>query len=112
MYPQGVASMIMMMVILMLVLKLAMLSRAEYQAFCHSMMLLTLLMFLKCIHLLIGIILANTLPIFKDLLFECFSNNFMQENPEIFQFMFLKKYTSEEIVPKFIEIHGTEIKCE
>ncbi len=26
--------------------------------------------------------------------------------------MFLKKYTSKEIVPKFIEIHGTEIKFE
>ncbi len=26
--------------------------------------------------------------------------------------MFLKKYTGKEIVPKFIEIHGTEIKCE
>ncbi len=26
--------------------------------------------------------------------------------------MFLKKYTSKEIVPKFIEIHGTEIKCQ
>ncbi len=28
------------------------------------------------------------------------------------QSMFLKKYASKEIVPKFIEIHGTEIKCE
>ncbi len=26
--------------------------------------------------------------------------------------MILKKYTSKEIVPKFIEILGTEIKCE
>ncbi len=26
--------------------------------------------------------------------------------------MFLKKYISKEIVPKFIEIHGTEIKRE
>ncbi len=26
--------------------------------------------------------------------------------------MCLKKYTSNEIIPKFIEIHGTEIKCE
>ncbi len=39
-------------------------------------------------------------------------DNFMQANPDKFQFMFLKKYTSKEIVPKFIEIHGTEIKCE
>ncbi len=37
-----------------------------------------------------------------------FKDNFMQANPEKFQFMFLKKYTSKEIVPKFIEIHGTE----
>ncbi len=28
------------------------------------------------------------------------------------QIMFLKKYTNKEIVSKFIEIHGTEIKCE
>ncbi len=41
-----------------------------------------------------------------------FKDNFMLANPEKFQFMFLKKYTSKEIVPKFIEIHGTEIKCE
>ncbi len=26
--------------------------------------------------------------------------------------MLLKKYTNKESVPKFIEIHGTEIKCE
>ncbi len=39
-----------------------------------------------------------------------FNDNFMQANPEKFQLMFLKKYTSKEIVPKFIEIHGTEIK--
>ncbi len=41
-----------------------------------------------------------------------FKDNFMQANPEKFQFMFLKKYTSNEIVGKFIEIHGAEIKCE
>ncbi len=41
-----------------------------------------------------------------------FKDNFMQANPEKFQFMFLKKCTSKEIVPKFIEIHSTEIKCE
>ncbi len=41
-----------------------------------------------------------------------FKDNFMQANPEKFQFMFLKIYTSKEIVPKFIEIHVTEIKCE
>ncbi len=34
------------------------------------------------------------------------------QNPEKFQFIFLKKYTSKEIVPKFVEIHGAEIKCE
>ncbi len=39
-------------------------------------------------------------------------DNFMHVNPEKFQFMFLKKYTSNEFVPKFIEIHGREIKCE
>ncbi len=33
-------------------------------------------------------------------------------NSEKFQFMFLKKYTSKKIVLKFIERHGTEIKCE
>ncbi len=33
----------------------------------------------------------------------------MQANPEKFQFM---KYTSKKNVLKFIEIHGTEIKCE
>ncbi len=33
-------------------------------------------------------------------------------NTEKFQFMFLKKYTSKEIVPKFNEIHDTEIKYE
>ncbi len=41
-----------------------------------------------------------------------FKDNFMQANLEKFQFMFLKKYTSKEIVLKFFEIHGTEIKCE
>ncbi len=41
-----------------------------------------------------------------------FNDNFMQANPEKFQFSFLKKYTIKEIVPKFIDIHGTEIKYE
>ncbi len=36
----------------------------------------------------------------------------MQANPEKFKFMFFLKYTSKEIVPKFNEIHGKEIKCE
>ena len=39
-----------------------------------------------------------------------FTNNFMQANPEKFQFMVMKKYTSKEAIPDFIEIHGTDIK--
>ncbi len=39
-------------------------------------------------------------------------DNFMQASPEKFQFMFLKKHTSKETVPKFIEIHGTEINVQ
>ncbi len=37
---------------------------------------------------------GNAMNLFKD--------NFMQANPEKFQFMFLKKYTSKEFVSKFI----------
>ncbi len=40
-----------------------------------------------------------------------FKDNFMYANHEKFPFMFLNKYTSNEIVPKFIEIYGTKIKC-
>ncbi len=36
-----------------------------------------------------------------------FKDNFMQANPEKFQFIFLTIYTSKENVSKFIEIHGT-----
>ncbi len=38
-----------------------------------------------------------------------FINNFMQANPTKFQFMIMQKYTSKEIIPDSIEIHGITI---
>ncbi len=38
-----------------------------------------------------------------------FVENFMQVNPSKFQFMFLQKFTSKEIKPEFIEVHGINI---
>ncbi len=46
----------------------------------------------------------NAMNLLKD--------NFMQASPAKFQFMFLQKHTSKETVPKFIEIHGTEINVQ
>ncbi len=38
-----------------------------------------------------------------------FVENFRQVNPSKFQFMFLQKFTSKEIKPEFMEVHGINI---
>ncbi len=38
-----------------------------------------------------------------------FTETFMQANPTKFQFVIMQKYTSKEIIPNSIEIHGTTI---
>ena len=41
-----------------------------------------------------------------------FKDNFMQANPEKFQFMLMKKYTCKETFPEFIEISGINVQRE
>ncbi len=40
-----------------------------------------------------------------------FEENYMQANPTKFQFMFMKKYTSKEILPKFLNVNDIKNTC-
>ncbi len=40
-----------------------------------------------------------------------FTEHCMKVNPSKFQFMILQKFTSKEIKPEFIQVHGTFISC-
>ncbi len=40
-----------------------------------------------------------------------FEENYMHANPTKFQFMFMKKYTSKEISPEFLNVNDIKIQC-